>query len=732
MFQRVIRWCAASVLIASVGLGADTTKQQQTLDDLLRVLPRSAPWEAWLKSSGELPPDFSKLPSNPLLPDPLVTQIGAHLKAKSQWPARREELLNLFQHYVTGTIPPPPGNVRLAERTVRDEGSARSEQLLLEFGPEHRAKLHAEVIVPKGKGPFPVFITQDNHRRWALIAVSRGYIACVYAGADSNDDTGAWTNIWPQHDWTKLTRRAWAASRCIDYLLTRDDVDRDRIALTGHSRNGKTSIIAAAFDERISAIISSSSGAGGSCSFRFFSERQAGEGIEMITRAFPDWLHPRLRFFAGREEKLPIDMPELIACITPRPFLFATALNDSVESAWAIEQSHANARRSYDLFGEGNAINILYREGAHATDANEIERYVDWLDWKFGRSKTPVASERIYPTYDEWLKLSGEQVDPRSFGAVSSETPRVINAQVLKQLRWMLGDEPPLARSEAGAYGSEVPHMATLLGRNSVPNGIAKRSLNFGNYIAGDVYFPTNADTRAEKLPAIVWLHPISVSHGYVPGYRRGESPHLAFARAGFVVFAFDQIGNGSRIEEIKHFYIRHPHWSLLGKTVADTRGALDALGTLKFVDTNKVWIVGFDTGSSAALHTAALDSRVRGVACISGFAQMRPALSNRGEPMAAKFQHELPLVPRLGAFVGHKDRLPYDHRELVETLAPRKALLFVPRIDEQVDANDLARIYTPMKHVSYAVLDDYNRFGPETQKVVIEALRRASALGEQ
>ena len=76
MFQRVIRWCAASVLIASVGLGADTTKQQQTLDDILRILPRSAPWENWLKSSGELPPDFSKLPSNPFLPQisPTVPQ----------------------------------------------------------------------------------------------------------------------------------------------------------------------------------------------------------------------------------------------------------------------------------------------------------------------------------------------------------------------------------------------------------------------------------------------------------------------------------------------------------------------------------------------------------------------------------------------------------------------------------------------------------------------------------
>ena len=116
--------------------------------------------------------------------------------------------------------------------------------MTLEFGPRHAGRLNVELIIPKGEGPFPVFMTQDTHRRWALVAVSRGYLGCVYAGADSRDDTEAWRTIWPEHDWTKLTRRAWAASRCIDYLHTLPFVKTNQIALTGHSRNGKTSLIA--------------------------------------------------------------------------------------------------------------------------------------------------------------------------------------------------------------------------------------------------------------------------------------------------------------------------------------------------------------------------------------------------------------------------------------------------------------------------------------------------------
>jgi dipeptidyl aminopeptidase/acylaminoacyl peptidase len=85
-----------------------------------------------------------------------------------------------------------------------------------------------------------------------------------------------------------MARRAWGASRVLDYLETLDVIDQDKVALTGHSRNGKLSVIAGALDPRFDAIISSSSGAGGVNTFRSFSEAEFGEGAEIITRRFPN------------------------------------------------------------------------------------------------------------------------------------------------------------------------------------------------------------------------------------------------------------------------------------------------------------------------------------------------------------------------------------------------------------------------------------------------------------
>ena len=730
------------------------SKQKVFLDQLLQILPKSEPWEAWLRQTGNMPPNFDALPSIPYLPDPLHFESGKEVKSPQDWPRRRQALLVTFQQYILGTFPPSPGNTRAGDIRSHEEAGSLIDELVLEFGPNYKAKLRLELIIPKGEGPFPVFLTQATHRQWALVAVSRGYIGCVYAGADSADDTEAWKGIWPEHDWSKLTRRAWAASRCIDYLHTLPVVDTNRIALAGHSRNGKTSLIAAAIDLRINAVISSSSGAGGACSWRLFSESQFGEGIELITRTFPDWFHPRLRFFAGRENKLPVDQPELIACIAPRHCLISTALNDPVESVWAIEQTYYSARRAYDLLTKPDALNLRYRPGGHETRAEDIQGYLDWLDTVFGRGFFPLPDSAVYPTYASWQKSSGEQIDPSLFvtnglgdllsltNGLAITTPAQWaekRSLIRERVIWALGPAAPFAESKTDSYGAEVSYRAAMLGRGTVPSGLQKQSLNFGDYLAGDLYFPTNADKAAKKLPAVVWLHPISNSSGYVPGYHRGEPPHLAMARLGFAVFAFDQIGNGSRLDEVRYFYPRYRRWSLLGKNVKDTVAAVSALQTLSFIDPQRIYLIGYGPGGMTALHAAALDERVAGVISVAGFSPMRTDTLEKGSGGIARWSVWMPLLPRLGAFVGQENHIPYDYDEVLAMIAPRPVLIFAPRLDYQSSLNDVkncleqaGRAYDLLgakPSLQFHELDDYNRFSPESQQVVYEKLKSMAGL---
>ena len=738
LFAAALGWSSLALVRAD-----NTAKRQESLAELRRLLPPSEPWEAWLQRTGELPPDFDALPGCADLPDPLRFGNGTPVRSRGDWLPRRAELLRQFQHYLLGTVPPPPGNVRVADTTSHGEPGATVRAMTLEFGPEHQARLHLELLVPPGRGPFPVFLTQDNHRRWASVALSRGYLACVYAGADSRDDTSAWTNLWPECDWTKLTRRAWAASRCVDYLLTRPEVDGRRIALAGHSRNGKTSLIAAALDARISAVISSSSGAGGACPWRLFSEPQFGEGIELITRQFPDWLHPRLRFFVGRENKLPVDQHELMACVAPRPCLISTAFNDSVESVRAVERACRAARPVFALLGSAHALNRRYREGGHPTRAEDLESYLDWLDHVFhqpsARSRPWHESPPIFPTLADWRRSGGQPLAPQRFPArgLDDLLPGAADQPVATTPRWedqargirdrvkmLLGEPPPVAVSPAGEYGAETRAVASLLGRGETPAGLVKESLSFGNYLAGDLYYPAAARPTERRLPVFVWLHPVSVPNGYVAGYYRGEQPWAALARSGYAVFAFDQIGTGTRLREVQEFYRRYPRWSLLGCSVRDTRAAVDTVRQHPRVAPDQVYLLGYGTGGMVALHAAALDDRVAGVISVAGFTPMRRDTVAQGTGGLARWSDWLPLLPRLGAFVGHEARVPYDLHELLALVAPRSALIITPGIDYQSSFPDLKesvaaarRVYArhgaPEKLV-FQRTDDYKRFAPE------------------
>src|SRR5690606_20346539 len=115
-----------------------------------------------------------------------------------------------------------------------------------------------------------------------------------YAGADDKDDTENYDEVYPDYDFATLMKRAWASHRVVDYLYTLPEVDQDKIALTGHSRNGKQSLMAAAFDDRIGAVVSSSGGTGAESLYRFTDRRFDTESVEEITRNFPHWFHPRL------------------------------------------------------------------------------------------------------------------------------------------------------------------------------------------------------------------------------------------------------------------------------------------------------------------------------------------------------------------------------------------------------------------------------------------------------
>ena len=122
----------------------------------------------------------------------------------------------------------------------------------------------------------------------------------------------------------KIRMWAWAASRVLDYALTISELDADRAAVIGHSRLGKTALVAGMLDERFKLVISNDSG----CSGAAISRGKPGETIEKICDVFPYWFCDNYKKYAGKEDEQPFDQHWLVAASAPRHVCVGSAQLD--------------------------------------------------------------------------------------------------------------------------------------------------------------------------------------------------------------------------------------------------------------------------------------------------------------------------------------------------------------------------------------------------------------------
>lgn len=708
-----------------------------------RITPLDQSWLDWQKRTGEMPPDFDKLPSSPFLPDPLLLRHknkSIQITTVEQWRVKRKWIREQFAYWIAGSAPPAPNNVKIKILKEVQEGSTTVRDVELRFGPDLQAKMTVTLFIPQGRGPFPVFMTQWNTDR-VKRAVQRGYLGCLYRGAKGRDDTENYHAIWPEADWGWIRRRAWGGSRVLDYLVTVPEVDPNRIGVFGHSRQGKQALYLAATDERVSAVIAGSCFVAGINAIRY-NDRDDTQSLDENSYAFPYWFHPRLRYFVGREHKLPIDMHEVLALVAPRPMLIHASKREPDAQPWGVEKTVASARQVYRFLGAEDKLVLHHRDGSHRIPKDAVELYCDFFDGAFGRKAPMSSTPELYSfSHEKWRKRQKPSLDPGSFP--QSVQPNIKNApqdknDIQDRLRWLLGKEP---------QETEPIHVRLLPQRPLDPNPdiyqakSTPRILPFdearwhpqfqikirqgASSLRANAYLPRDWN-QLKALPAAVFLHGYTYGTGY---HIRAGALLERFAERGVVAITFDQLGFGLRIEEGTSFYHRFPEWSKLGAMVRDVSSVISALKPLGFVDADQVFLVGHDVGGLVGLVTAALDKRVKGVAAscaIFSWRTVNPEIEGlRGLAI------ERGLLPRLGLFLGQEERIPTEMDEICSLIAPRPLLLVAPKLDRHTDrsavdkiADRIAATYRSLDQKHAFILDaprNFHRFTKREKDLMIQ-----------
>jgi hypothetical protein len=170
-------------------------------------------------------------------------------------------------------------------------------------------------------------------------------------------------------DWGALVAWSWGISRFIDFFEQHNAlVDVAKVAVTGHSRYGKATLVAMAYDTRIATAFPSSSGAMGVAPTR----RHWGEDIENSTdNSAYHWLAGHALSYVGVDESstdgylprkvinMPVDAESLVALCAPRPLFIGGGVSEQGE-AWTDPYGQyltaAAASPVYELLGKKGLV----------------------------------------------------------------------------------------------------------------------------------------------------------------------------------------------------------------------------------------------------------------------------------------------------------------------------------------------------------------------------------------
>ncbi len=348
-----------------------------------------------------------------------------------------------LQTHIFGPIPTITSAELSDIRLITDDafnGSARVEEFTVTagYGAANRP-FHVVLVSPQTAEPVPVIMMQNfcpNHSVIPVEGVSRpsgSYFNCDGDGMMSNvfgyffgryittpptemimkrgyalavmyphefvpdnraDGLAVLGSLFPEmsEDDRPAALGVWASQ--FSYLTSVLDEDErfSDIITYGHSRFGKTALIAAAYDARIDGVIAHQSGTGGASLLK----DKHGESIAQITQSYPHWFTPKFASYSEDTSGLPVDAHHLLAAIAPRPILLGNAKRDvwsdpngafraaqAASIVYKAKGSSGLTQPNLKSFDPAADIAFWMRPGTHGVVKEDWPAFLEFLDAHF-------------------------------------------------------------------------------------------------------------------------------------------------------------------------------------------------------------------------------------------------------------------------------------------------------------------------------------------------------------
>lgn len=304
------------------------------------------------------------------VPELMKLNRGKKVKCAADFEKRREEIKKMLQEEEYGYIPAPPDKLTVEADQLPNFCAGKAIRRNLKFTVtigEKSFTFPVVSVIPNSDKPVPAFVhinfTPDSPDKYLPTEeiIDNGFAVFSFGYTNVTSDNGNFkTGIAPifrhgrikQNAPGKIAIWAWAAMRVMDYIQTLDSIDKDNVAIVGHSRLGKTALVCGAYDDRFKYVISNDSG----CSGAAITRGKQGETPEVITRVFPFWFCPRYVKKAKEFDSGKFDQHFLLALSAPRVVMIGSAEED----LWADPESEflsvAAASEAWKLLGRRGLV----------------------------------------------------------------------------------------------------------------------------------------------------------------------------------------------------------------------------------------------------------------------------------------------------------------------------------------------------------------------------------------
>lgn len=347
------------------------------------------------------------------LPDPFAMDDGSRVKSHADWERRRREIFKTAVELQYGTIPPKPAVLKV-EKTFR--GANTASYRITAGTRKKQVSFMMKLILPPGVKNPRVVVDGDLCFNYAFDKaytdefISRGIAYATFNRTELANDVpgegrrqGPLYGVYPRKTFGALAAWAWGYSRCVDALEQIGGFDLSLLAFTGHSRGGKTAMLAGVLDERAKIVNPNDTNAGSCSCYRIHSsgrdengEVKRSEQLDDIMSWAGFWFGPGLARYAKREEALPFDCHFLKALVAPRVLLLGEAASDMWTNPVGSWQTSMAATEVFKFLGCPENFRWYFRKGFHFHHPADGETLANLISSMAGNE--PLAGSRYYRT----------------------------------------------------------------------------------------------------------------------------------------------------------------------------------------------------------------------------------------------------------------------------------------------------------------------------------------------